>query len=185
VAPQGGTTIALSTYDVYEPSTAAAATVPATVFVPAGSTTATFPITIPSSFAGEMTVGILATANGTQIMSGTTVVSGNVYVTVDLEGYGLLPEGVAGSLVVFVRNAAPTGGGLVTFAQTIPSVTNVPNSLTIPAGQSFVSMVLDSKGRGNDVATATYEGSSYQVTLPMTTTLAPPGGGGCRGTTCD
>jgi hypothetical protein len=185
VAPQGGTMVTLSTYDVYTPSTPAAATVPATVFVPAGSTSATFPITVPSSFVGEMTVGILATANGTQIMSGTTVVSGNIYVTVDLEGYGLLPEGVPGSLVVFVRNAAPAGGGVVTFAQTLPAVANVPGSLTIPAGQNVVSMVLDSKGRGNDVATATYEGSSYQVTLPMTTTLAPPTGGNCRATNCD
>ena len=125
-APAGGQLVSLSTNNV-------SATVPATVNVPQGSTSATFSITTVAVPA-EVTVTITASANlrsssATLLLKRTAIDAVNTQKT-------SVPGGESVSASVSLTGNAGVGGLKVDLSVNDPSAA-VPVSVTIPSGQLF------------------------------------------------
>ena len=163
-APTGGASIALTSANT------AAATVPATVIVPAGATTATFAVTtLPQS--GQVSSSITAAFSG---------VSKPVTLTVAppaLSGVSLSPASVTGGnpaiATVTLTGNAPTGGIVVALTSSLPAAATVPSSLTIPAGAKTATFTVTTypvASATSPTITATYN------SVPQTATLTdmPP-----------
>lgn len=123
-APTGGAVVTLSS------SNTVAATVPASVTVPAGSTSATFTVT---------TLGVAASTSST--ITGTLGVSASATLTVtaaSLSSVTRSPSSVVGGNnstgTVTLNGAAPPTGAVVTLSSSNTSAAQVPASVTIVAG---------------------------------------------------
>lgn len=123
-APAGGVTVQLS-------SNSAIATVPATIAVPAGATTATFPVATSGATSTE-TPQIMATCDGD---------SRNVFLTVTatpvLIGMGVSPSSVsnaASSTGKVVLNGPAGPGGVAVALTSDSSFVVVPTNVTVAAG---------------------------------------------------
>ena len=125
-APVGGANITLS-------SNLQVATVPASVTIPEGASSATFSIAT-TSVTASTTATISAVYNGL-----TRTASLKVNPTA-LESISVGPGDVAGgsyaSVTVTLRAPAPTGGVQVALESGNTSIVTVPAQVTIPAGQS-------------------------------------------------
>jgi hypothetical protein len=149
-APPGGAVVALAS------RFPELATVPATVTVPAGSTSAAFTVTATSGLAkGGPTVvwaeygagaaqGVLGTVwpdqsspvlyamdiNGTTVSSGTTT-----------SGTTTIPGGqtVTGTVAFSPGWTAPAGGAVVSLGSTNPALASVPDRVVVPAGANSTS----------------------------------------------
>jgi trimeric autotransporter adhesin len=125
-APQGGAVVQLS-------SDSSSATVPATVMVPAGSTTATFKVGT-TAVALAMIANIRGNYNGSQSAPLTTNAPSATSVTLN-------PATVIGGGTstgnVTLNGPAPTGGAIVTLSSSA-GVATVPASVTIAAGATAV-----------------------------------------------
>jgi len=131
-APPGGLSVALSS------SNTSAATVPASVIVPGGQTTATFVINT-RVVSADTNVIISGVCNGGPVTAALTVKYGLLSLSINpstIAGGG----GTANGTVTLIA-PAPTGGAVVNlYCPTIWDVTiaTVPSSVTVPAGQSSV-----------------------------------------------
>ncbi len=127
----------------------AALTVPASVTIPAGSTTASFTAT-SSSVPSDVTVTV--SSSGVNIISGSTqldVRSARVGTfTINQDS---LSVGQTGSATVKLQSVAPTGGILVTLLNSNPTALDCPASILIPAGASTATFPVT----GKTVAVAT------------------------------
>lgn len=126
-APSGGAVVSLGT------SNSAAATVPASVTVAAGASSATFTVT-SKPVAGTATALISASYRGVARTASLTVQPPA------LSGLTLTPSTVAGGCgtstgKVTLTGKAPTGGLVVTLANTNPAAT-LPTSVTVAAGSN-------------------------------------------------
>lgn len=127
-APAGGLTVALAS------SNTAAATVPATVLIPAGSTTANFTVTT-TAVANSGPVTITATLGA---LTANAVLNVNTPGVVSLTlNPSALTGGATSTGTVTLNGAAPVGGAVVNLTTSNASVA-VPavSSITIPAGQT-------------------------------------------------
>ncbi|MBM3724379.1 MAG: hypothetical protein FJW40_02990 [Acidobacteria bacterium] len=132
-APASGTTVALS-------SSNAAVTVPASVVVPAGATTATFNISV-GSLAANGTATITATlAGGSQ----TALLNLQVVRLSFINPLSNISSGRTSTInEVHLTGPAPAGGALVQLSVTRPEVFNSPPvSVLIPEGQTKASFTL-------------------------------------------
>ena len=126
-APAGGSVVSLST------SNSSAATVPASVTVPAGSAVATFTVT-SKPVAATVSFFVAATYRGVGRTAPLTIEAPV------LSGLTLTPATVAGGCgtstgKVTLSGKAPGGGLVVTLADDVPAAA-VPASVAVPAGAS-------------------------------------------------
>ena len=130
-APAGGAVVTLSKSLSNGGSGTVPVTIPASVTVPGGQTTASFPIAT-SSVSATTTVRISATYSGLTLnadmslfpLLGQVLFSGNV------------PGGSPAAGSVHLNGPAPAGGALVTLSSANTSLATVPASVTVPAGQT-------------------------------------------------
>jgi trimeric autotransporter adhesin len=120
----GGGTVALATNST-------ALTVPASVSVPAGSTTATFAATV-GAFTNDQTATVTASLNGSS-QSASVALTAPAAIT----SLTCAPVGAATSTTCVVIVTKPAGG-TVALSSSTPSVT-VPPSVSIPAGATSAS----------------------------------------------
>lgn len=126
-AAVGGTVVALNSSDT------TAATVPATVTVAAGASTATFNVT-PVATATDKSATITASLNGssaTQVLAvkAAVLLSVSVNPTTVVGGSGTTVTGT-----VTFDGPAPTGGRVVTLSSSLPGTASVPATVTVAAG---------------------------------------------------
>ena len=160
-------------------SNAAVATVPASVAVPAGSSTAAF--TITGVAAGTATV--TATLNGSSSQSPMFTV---VRIAVSLISFtsASVVGGNSISGTVALTAAAPAGGAVVVLAAADP--VTVPASVTVPAGSSSATFGVTTRAvNGTIVATVTgtYGGASASASLSVTKPTAATASFGVTGPT--
>jgi hypothetical protein len=132
-APSGGAVVALSKALANGGAGTVPVTIPASVTVPAGQTSATFTIA-SSSVTATTVVRIAATYSGTTLnadmslftLLGQVLFSGNV------------PGGTPATGTVTLHGAAPSGGAVVALSSANTSLVTVSASVTVPAGQTSV-----------------------------------------------
>jgi hypothetical protein len=138
-APSGGATIRLSG------SLEGRVVTPANVTVPAGSTSATFPITAPS-VAATSYVLIQAGLGFTAGTQATLLEIRPASAGPTLSGFSVSPTDiVSGSStqgIVQLVTPAPAGGGVVTLTSSNSSVLQVPSTVSVPAGNSSTSFTI-------------------------------------------
>ncbi len=157
-------------------SNTAAATVPASVVVPAGATSATFSITT-ASVAAAQTATITASLNGSSRTANLTV---NPPPSPTLSAITLSPSTTLGGTTttanaVSFASVAPASTN-VTLTSSDSSVATVPASVTIPSGSSIQSFAITTSTVAavtNVTITATLNGVSKTAIL----TVNPPSTG--------
>ncbi len=168
-APTGGTVVTLTSGNT------AAATVPASVTVPAGSTSATFTVTT-LSVATSTDVTITAADPGSS-QSAVLTVAPPVSVSSVTLSPTLVTSGTPSTGTVTLNEAAPTGGTVVTLTSGNTAAATVPASVTVPAGSTsatFTVTTLSVATLTTVTITAANSGSSQSATL----TVLPAGSGG-------
>ncbi len=160
IAPAGGFPVGLA-------SNSAAVPVPASVVVPAGSTSQSFSVTT-DSVAGSVVATVTATT-GTTTATGTLAVNA----ALSLSSVSLAPASVTGgaasSVTASLSSVAPAGGVTVTLSSSDPSVT-LPASIVVSAGSataSFVAATSPVSAAKSVVVTATLGSSSATATLTV------------------
>ncbi len=162
-APTGGAVIALS-------SNSAAAIVPASVTVPAGSNSRTFAIstipvpattavTITASYNGSVSAGLMVTA---PVLSSLTLNPNSVI------------GGGASTGTATLTSAAPSGGAVITLSANNPAAI-VPAAVTIPAGsssQNFTVATAAVSGTTLASISGTYNGSASATLTINSATLS-------------
>ncbi len=131
-APANGITVTLSSANT------AVATVPASVTVPSGSTTATFAVSTksvssvtPVVISGSVTGGAQAATLTVSPLLGSLTVNPAVVI-----------GGTASTGTVTLNAPAPTGGSVVTLTSSAPGVAVVPASVTVASGATTASFVV-------------------------------------------
>jgi uncharacterized repeat protein (TIGR03803 family) len=164
-APSGGTVVSLS-------SNNSAASVPGSVTVAAGSTSANFTVTT-TTVTTTTTATITAMLGSSSQQASLTINPASGSVT--LSSLTLNPTSVSGGNnstgTVTLTGAAPSGGASVTLSSSNTSVATVPSSVTVPAGQTSASFTVKTQrvsSNTNVVISATYNGTTKQATLTVT-----------------
>jgi hypothetical protein len=182
-APVGGLPVALT-------SNSTAATVPATVVVPLGNTSQTFPIDV---------VATPATSGATISASYSGVVRTAAF-SIGQLALAIAPASIAGGLsttgTVTLPSPAPDGGAPIALSSTSP-IASVPAVVVVPAGatsQTFAIATTNAPPTAVTTISATYAGATqtatltviaYPVVVGMTCTPSNPSGGAtvqCTGT---
>ncbi len=157
------------------------ASVPASVIVPAGATSANFAIaTHPGS--GTVSLSLSATLNGTTLFSVITVDPAPAGAS--LSSLSLNPATVVGgtSSTGTVTLTAPAGsGGTVVSLSDNSSTTVTPSGVTVPGGATSASFTVTTSAVSSN-QTATVTASLGSATRSASLTLTPPAGGGGGGT---
>jgi len=160
-APTGGAAVSLQS------SNTAAAVVPASVNVPAGSTSATFTITTSTVTAGT-SVTITATLGVSR--TATLVVNPPVLSTLTRT-----PTSVVGGNnstgTVTLTGKAPAGGAVVTLSSSNTAAAVVPASVTVAAGATSATFTITTNGVATSTSstiTAVYGGVTRTTTLTVT-----------------
>lgn len=147
VAPSGGDTVNLAS------GTAAIATVPPSVTIVAGATSATIPVTTTG-------LGITAiTASQTGFASASTQVQSNAPPSLSIAANKTVD--VAGNIFGLTINSssvAGAGGLVVALSSSSPTVAAVPASVTIPVGASSIFLQVTGLATGTATITATSNG---------------------------
>jgi subtilase family protein len=172
-APSGGTVVALSS------SNASAATVPPSVTVAAGATSAAFQITTMAS-ANSTPVTISASSAGlTQTVSLTVTPqppSGPTLTSLTLNPTNVV-GGSPSSGTVTLSAPAPSGGALVSLSSSNAGVVTVPSNVTIPAGATSAIFTASSSSVTASTpvtVSGSYAGVTQTASLTVTPAL-PPG----------
>jgi hypothetical protein len=160
-APAGGATVSLS-------SAGAAASVPSTVIVPAGTTSATFGVTTTAVTASTLTT-LSATYRGATKTATLRVdpPAASLVVTKLALGKTVVTGGTSLTGTVILSHPAPAGGVVVTVWSTNIKVATVPAHVTVAAGatsQSFTITTLRQAKSTGCAIYASYAGTQkYQV----------------------
>jgi hypothetical protein len=164
-AAAGGSTVTLGQSWAY--GAGPALTMPASVFIPAGQTKATFTIGVPSTFTGAATADVIATTGGGEVDAYALVFSGNVWVA----PVAATTLGQTAPVNVYVRNAPGAGGATVSFAEAGTGALSLQGSATVPAGETMIQFSATATKVGMGTVTATYQGSSETSSFEV---LSPP-----------
>ena len=164
-APAGGTVVALSSAN---PSLV---TVPASITVPAGQTSVNF---TASTGTVTQTTGVSVSASA----AGTTV-NGTVFLVVSraVSSVTLNPSTVTGgvsSTATVTLNSANGGQAFVTLASGNTVLATVPNSVTVPSGQTSVTFSVNT-AQVTSTSTVAISATFENVTKSATLTLNPSG----------
>ncbi|MEP7362966.1 MAG: S8 family serine peptidase [Acidobacteriota bacterium] len=149
------------------------ATVPASVSVPAGSTTSV-PFTITTTAVSATTSVTIQASLGSSSKSAVVSVVPYQVTNLSLSPTTLAGGAVAASNRVFINVAAPPSGITVTLTSDNPALATPPASVVVPAGQTYSGTFSISTSHVATVTpvvlTAAYGSSTRQATL----TLKPP-----------
>ncbi len=163
-APSGGVAVSLSS------DTPSTVSVPTTVTVPAGSTSAAFTITT-YPVAGSTSVTITADDGVNQNTAMLTVSPPA------LNSFSTSPTSVLGGSIsegtVTLTGAAPSGGVAVSLSSDTPSTVSVPTAVTVPAGSTSAAFTITTypvAGSTSVIITVDHNG----VTKTATLTVNPP-----------
>jgi hypothetical protein len=171
-APSGGAVIPLSS------SNTSLATVPASVTVPAGQTSATFTANT-TAVTATTPVDVTATYDG-------VTVSGRMFLLISraVDSVTLSPSSVVSPAsstgTVTMRAAAPTGNAVVDLASSNSVLATVPFSVVVPAGQSSATITVNA-AQVTQVTTVVISATYENVTQSATLTITPAAGGGGGG----
>ncbi len=161
-APAGGTVVMLSS------SNQAAATVPTSVTVAAGATTATFTVQTTAVTANTV-VAIAATAAGTTVQTNLSVR------LLAVSSMNLSPNSIMGGYgstgTVMLTRAALAGGFTVTLSSSNPAAT-VPATVTVAAGATTATFPVTTTAVGART-TSSISSSGGGVTRSATLTITP------------
>jgi|GEM_PF-6968178 len=175
------------TMDIPDP---AGVTVPASVVINPGETSATFPITASATVSGGPGVegpGVAGAAivyasgpDGTEIESPLIeVYAGQIVVILPsalLTGPGLVSGETATGTIV-VRTPAPASGGLITLSASHAGAVSIPASVPLPGGgtsATFTLTALQVSGTFGVTISASYEGNSSTSPLFKVIAHEPP-----------
>jgi uncharacterized protein (TIGR03790 family) len=161
-APSGGVVVNLNS------SNTSVATVPATVTVPAGLSSATF--NIQTSVVTAYTATTLsATYTGYTVTA--TLAAVPALSSMDIYPSSTLPAGSFATFEIYLAVPAPPGGALVTITNGNPAVTTLPPSITIGAGAHYgnTNLTVSSSASSGamDQITVMYGGDAKQITLTV------------------
>jgi hypothetical protein len=131
-APAGGIVVTLS-------GNSASATVPASVTVGPGATSATFSIGT-SAVSATTPITVTGSVQGSSASATFTIASPTV-ISVVLTPSSLT-GGASSSGVVYLTGPAPTGGAVITVSSSDPASASVPTQVTAPAGASSVAFTV-------------------------------------------
>ena len=137
VAPTGGVVVNLAS------SSTKVATVPSTVTVPAGATSATFQVTASATLTAASSAVITATYNGVSLTQDMSV-SVPKLASLALSPTSLI-GGASSTGTVSLTVAAPTGGATVNLTSS-KSTATVPTSVVIPAGATSATFAVSTLG---------------------------------------
>lgn len=174
-APPGGAVVTLSS------NNASVATVPASVTVAAGATSATFAVTTVSVSAStsvtiSATFGVTRTATLTVSPAAPPPPPPPPPTAVTLSSLSLSPTSVTGGSSsqgrATLTGAAPAGGVVVTLASSNTSVATVPASVAVPAGSSSAAFTVTTRSV-TATTTVTISASQGGVTRTATITVSP------------
>lgn len=126
------------------------ASVPATVTVPAGDTSASFPVSTFTGFPNSTScTKLVATTSRDFLQTGICVVTGGASTAPALFSLTLGSISVVGGNstvgTVALTAAAPSGGSVVSLSSANTNVASVPSSVTVPAGASSASFTVNTK----------------------------------------
>lgn len=166
-APAGGTSVALSS------SLPGAASVPTTVTVPAGATSANFTVT---TFRVADTTVQLSAQNGDTILSAALSITAAAP-SPTVSALTLSPASVAGGSPsqgnITLTTAAPAGGAVVALSSSNTAAASVPANVTVAAGSTSATFSVTT--RAVSVSTSVRISGSYGGTSGSTTlTVTPP-----------
>lgn len=169
-APTGGTQITLSS------SNPTVASVPPSVTVAAGSTTATFMVTT-GAVAAATTVTISATYAGATKSASLTVAPAPPP-TATLSSLTLNPTSVVGGVqsstgTIRLTGPAPAGGAQVALSSSNPTVASVPSSVTVVAGATGASFTINTSVVTTSTS-VTISANYNAVTKSASLTVTPP-----------
>jgi len=172
-APAGGAIVALSS------SNTTVASVPSSVTVAAGATTATFTVST-SAVAGSTTVTISATY-GSATRSALLTVTPASPPPATLSSLSLNPTSVTGGNsstgTVTLSGPAPAGGAQVALSSSNTSVARVPSSVTVAAGATSASFTVSTSAVAAPSTvniSAVYGGANRSASLTVTPAPPPP-----------
>jgi len=178
-APSGGVLVSLTS------SNPAAASVPASLTVPAGATSAT--TSVATSAVGSTTTSVIsASYNGLTRSATLTVTAPAPTPSATLDTVSLSPASVQGgsasSATVTLTANAPAGGAVVSFSSSNTAVATVPATMTVPEGVNsrvVVNFVSASPvtATATSVISATYNGVTRSATITVTPPPPPSPGG--------
>ncbi|PYN90011.1 MAG: hypothetical protein DMD87_03420 [Candidatus Rokuibacteriota bacterium] len=164
-APAGGAAIILTS------SNPAVATVPASVVVPAGATSADFTVsTNPVPVGASTTVAIRGLYGGALSSATLTVTLASALSALSLNPSSV-PGGAASIGTVTLSAAAPAGGAEVPLSSSNAAVATVPASVTVPAGSTSANFTV-STSLVTSATSATIQAANFSVVLnviPATT----------------
>ncbi len=174
-APSGGAVVTLSSANTV-------VTVPASVTVAAGASSAIFNVNT-SAVAANTAVTITATYAGVSRTTTLTVTPASTTTPASLSAVSVSPTSVVGGTTsqgtVRLTSGAPSGGAVVTLSSANTSVVPVPASVTVAAGASSATFNVNTSAVTANTSvtiTATYAGVSRTTTLtvtPASTTSLP------------
>ncbi len=164
-APSGGADVSLNS------STSSTATVPASVTVPAGSTSATFTITT-YPVTGSTPVIITAVYGGVTKTAALTVTPSAVSLLSVSPSSVLSNDTSQGT--VKLTGAAPSGGAIVSLSSNAPTAAGVPPTITVPAGSTSATFTITTyQVAGSTPVTIT---ANYGSIMTATITVIPADG---------
>jgi hypothetical protein len=169
-APAGGLVVALTSNNT------AAATVPTSLTVAAGATSATFAVTT-TTVTASTAVAISATAGA--VTRSATLAVNPVAAAMTVSGVGLNPSSVTGGNsstgTVTLSGPAPSGGLVVTLASNNTGVGTVPASVTVAAGATSATFTVATKAVTSSTSllvSATGGGVTRSATLTVNPAVA-------------
>jgi RHS repeat-associated protein len=154
-APAGGATLQLTSDD---PSV----TVPSTLFVPAGSTMATFAITTTSVSTTE-NVTVSWIYGGTSGRATLTVTPSPIVIAFSIDP-NVIIAGNSGTGTVQLNGIAPVGGVVVTLTSAYPLAAALPPSVTVAAGANSATFAVQTYPYYSSDATIVTSASAGGVT---------------------
>lgn len=153
--PVSSLTVNLSSSDLNS------ATVPATVTIPAGQTSVTFPVTIIDNALLDGTRNVAITASAATYLNGVAAltVNDNETATLGVSAPSSVNEGVGSILGTLTTSIPPSTAVVVQLSSSDTSTLTVPATVTIPAGQTSVNFTIavinDTKINGTRSVTIT------------------------------
>jgi thermitase len=164
-APSGGFVVSLSS------SNTNVATVPSTVTVPAGATSANFTVST-QAVSSATSVTITASAGGVSRSATLTVNPPSSGVT--LQSLTISPTSVVGGNsatgTVTLSGPAPSGGFVVSLSSSNTNVATVPSTVTVPAGATSANFTISTRAVSSATSvtiTASAGGVSRSATLTV------------------
>ena len=172
-APSGGAQVALSSSDI------SVATVPSSVTVVAGATSATFTVNT-SAVTASTTVTISASYAGIT-KSASLTVNPAPPPTPTLTSLTLSPPSVTGGTssrgTVTLSGPAPSGGAQVTLSSSDTSAATVPSSVTVAAGATSATFTVSTSAVATSTTvtiSASYAGITKSASLTVNPAPPPP-----------